>query len=263
MRQLSGSFQVQTPFRLKYLDLVGERSGEWWHILIQLLNKLFPFAGVNRILAQRMGRKEIGVLQKQKNKKRNRACLFPGHQEACTSLRDSPNKSQIFAWWEPSFHIPQTSPECLLCAQHQAKLWGSMGSCTLPVSSADLQLVRGLCSQKLVQGSSKGQTLLGENFWPMTALPFQGQSSGAGAEPEGLRATLPLIVCQKEANSTVRMALWGRGGAQGIEKGRRDGSRLLTPSRKFPRTPISFFFFLITKVGNKWAYISSALIKSI
>lgn len=72
------------------------------------------------------------------------------------SASETPQTNQTFAWWELSFHIPETS-ECLLCAQHWAKLWGSSESCTPPVSSADLQPVRGLCSQKLVQGSGKGE----------------------------------------------------------------------------------------------------------
>lgn len=135
--QLSGSFQVQTPFSLKCRDLVGERSGEWWYILIPLLKKSFPFARVSKILPLRMSRKEIeaheaGIKTTSKVLLISSAARRPW-SSPCTSLRDSPNKFQTFAWWELSSHIQQTFPECLLCAQHWAEIQGSSGSCTPPV----------------------------------------------------------------------------------------------------------------------------------
>lgn len=107
----------------------------------------------------------------------------------CTSLRGSPDKSQTFVWWELSFHIQQTFPECLLCAQHWAELWSSSRSCTPPVSLADLQPVRSLCSQKLVQRPGKGDNPAGQELLANGSIAFSGpksQSRGGARWSEGI-----------------------------------------------------------------------------
>ena len=85
-------------------------------------------------------------------------------------------------------------------------------------------------------------TLLGKNFWPMAALPFQGQSPSAGEEPDGLWASPSHCLSERGQLHGGRGWPWGgRGGDEGPEEGRRDDYRLLTLSWKFLRTPISFF----------------------
>lgn len=95
-----------------------------------------------------------------------------------------------------------------------AELWGSSGSCPPPVSLADLQPSGSLCSQKLVQRPGKGDNPAGQKLLANDSIAFSEPKSPCrgGARWSGHP---PPIVCQKEANSMVGMALWGEGWGRG------------------------------------------------
>jgi len=78
-------------------------------------------------------------------------------------------------------------------------------------------------------GSEKAMLSLARSSCPAGLSPFPGLWTSFWEQRllDGCKST--------------RLTGGGRGGAEGHEEGRRDDYRLLTLSRKFLRTPISFF----------------------